>query len=195
MEAIPVSTYTTCFGEITKISTFWLKNIFSQFVDISSSSSLNFLLTCRSVSVGPPFRYLAHGRSYTRSPVVPIMRVDRLDLPLSVIPFCQLLPCYLWPLRPTFSINLYVTGRLDCTIRAFHVSMPAEPSLPQDEVQVFNAKWLIEADGENVLRLDIAVLSDHCLSFCWRRWRFGFVNGQVSLAWSIALHTQELYTW
>ena len=32
------------------------------------------------------------------------------------------------------------------------------------------------------------------LSFCCRCWRFGFVNGQVSLAWSIALHTQELYT-
>ena len=40
----------------------------------------------------------------------------------------------------------------------------------------------------------------HCRSviiallFRCRRWRFGFVNGQVSLAWSIALHTQELYT-
>ena len=33
------------------------------------------------------------------------------------------------------------------------------------------------------------------LSFCCRHWRFGFVNGQVSLAWSIALRTQELYTW
>ena len=32
------------------------------------------------------------------------------------------------------------------------------------------------------------------LSFCCRHWRFGFVNGQVSLAWSIALRTQELYT-
>ena len=32
------------------------------------------------------------------------------------------------------------------------------------------------------------------LSFRCRRWRLGFVNGQVSLAWSIALHTQELYT-
>ena len=32
------------------------------------------------------------------------------------------------------------------------------------------------------------------LSFRCRRWRFGFVNGQVLLAWSIALCTQELYT-
>ena len=35
----------------------------------------------------------------------------------------------------------------------------------------------------------IIALSFHC-----RCWRFGFVNGQVSLAWSIALRTQELYT-
>ena len=33
------------------------------------------------------------------------------------------------------------------------------------------------------------------LSFRCKCWRFGFVNGQVWLAWSIALHTQELYTW
>ena len=32
------------------------------------------------------------------------------------------------------------------------------------------------------------------LSFRCRCWRLGFVNGQVSLAWSIALLTQELYT-
>ena len=29
------------------------------------------------------------------------------------------------------------------------------------------------------------------LSFCCRRWRFGFVNGQVSLAWIIVLCTQS----
>ena len=32
------------------------------------------------------------------------------------------------------------------------------------------------------------------LSFRCRCWRFGFVSGQVSLVWSIALLTQELYT-
>ena len=35
----------------------------------------------------------------------------------------------------------------------------------------------------------IIALSFHC-----RRWRQGFVTGQVSLAWSTALRTQELYT-
>ena len=33
------------------------------------------------------------------------------------------------------------------------------------------------------------------LPFRCRCWRFGFVNGQVSLAWSSALHTQQLYMW
>ena len=33
------------------------------------------------------------------------------------------------------------------------------------------------------------------LSFRCRHWRFGFVNGQISLAWSIALCTQKLHTW
>ena len=31
-------------------------------------------------------------------------------------------------------------------------------------------------------------------SFRCRRWRQGFVTGQVSLAWSIVLRTHELYT-
>ena len=42
------------------------------------------------------------------------------------------------------------------------------------------------------LTLQICLIID--LSFRCRRWRFGFVNGQVSLAWSIVLRTQELYT-
>ena len=42
------------------------------------------------------------------------------------------------------------------------------------------------------LTLQICVII--ALSFRCRRWRLGFVNGQVSLAWSIALHTHELYT-
>ena len=33
------------------------------------------------------------------------------------------------------------------------------------------------------------------LSIRCRHWRFGFVKGQVSLVWSIALYTQHLYTW
>ena len=36
----------------------------------------------------------------------------------------------------------------------------------------------------------IIALSFHC-----RRWRQGFVTGQASQAWSIALRTHKLYTW
>ena len=46
---------------------------------------------------------------------------------------------------------------------------------------------------QNVVQMSCGLII--ALSFCCRRWRFGFVNGQVSLAWSIALRTQELYTW
>ena len=73
------------------------------------------------------------------------------------------------------------------------MSIPSESSLLQNEVQILNVK-LTGPGGDNVLWPDIADLSDHCpVKYC-RRWRFGFVNGQVSLAWSIALRTQELYT-
>ena len=53
------------------------------------------------------------------------MRVDSRELPLSAIPLCQLLPCHFGPPRPTLSINLYVKGCLDCTIGAFHMSIPS----------------------------------------------------------------------
>ena len=67
-----------------------------------------------------------HGRSHTRSPGMSIMRVDNRELPLSAIPLCQLFPCHLGPPRPTLSINLYMKGCLDCTIGAFHISIPAD---------------------------------------------------------------------
>ena len=80
---------------------------------------------------GPPSRQLAcctHGRSHTRSPHISIMRVDSRELPLSAVPLCQLLPCHLWPRRPTLSLNLYVKGCLDCTFGAFHTSGAFSPS-------------------------------------------------------------------
>ena len=49
-----------------------------------------------------------------------------------------------------------------------------------------------------VVTLSCGLTSQICLiialSFCCRRWRFGFVIGQVLLAWSSVLCTQELYT-
>ena len=121
---------------------------------ISSSSSSDFWLTCRYRGYihnsGPPSRQLAcctHGRSHTRSPGISIMRVDSWELPLSAIPLCQLLPSHLGPPRPTLSINLYVKGCLDCTVGAFHMSIPVEPSLFQYEVQIFNSEPCKELNG------------------------------------------------
>ena len=71
---------------------------------------------------------------------ISIMRVDSRELPLSAIPLCQLLPCHLGLPKPTLSLSLYVKGCLDSTIGAFHMSIPAEPSLLQNEVQILNAK-------------------------------------------------------
>ena len=45
------------------------------------------------------------------------------------------------------------------------MSIPAQPSLLQDEVQIFNAKlckWLSGPDGGCVSQFYIADLSDHC---------------------------------
>ena len=95
------------------------------------------------------------------------MRVDSQELPLSAIPLYQLLPCHFGPPRPTLSINLYVKGCIDCTTGAFHMSIPSKSSLLQNEVQILNAKphkymYLIGPGGDNVLRPDIADLSNHC---------------------------------
>ena len=44
--------------------------------------------------------------------------------------------------------------------------------------------------GDNVLRLDIADMSDHCLSFRCRHWLFGFVNGRLTGMEHCAQHTR-----
>ena len=123
------------------------------------------------------------------------MRVDSWELPLSAIPLCQLLHVILGLPGPSFpSTCMYVKGHLDCTLRAFHMSIPVEPSLLQNEVRssmpscaaVAHWTWWWQCLVAWQICLIIA------LSFCC--WQFGFVNGQVSLAWSFALCTQELCT-
>ena len=124
------------------------------------------------------------------------MRVDSRELPLATIPLCQLLPCHFGPPKPTLSINLYVKGCLDCTIVAFHMSIPSESSLLQNEVQILNAKLhklLIGPGGDNVLWPDIADLSDHCPVISLQTLEVRLCQWP-SLAWSIMLRTQELYT-
>ena len=76
--------------------------------------------------------------------------------------------------------------------------IPVEPSLLQNEVQILNTKprkMLIGSGGDNVCGLTLQICLIIALSFYCRRWRFDFVSGQVSLAWSIVLRTQDLYTW
>ena len=138
----------------------------------------------------------SYGRSHTRSPGMSvrsdIMRVDSRELPLSAISLCQLLPCHPRPPRPMLSLNLYVKGCLDCTIGVFHMSIPAEPSLLQNEVMPSRANSSLDL----VVTMSCGLMLQSCLiialSFPCRRQKFGFVNGQVSLAWSIALRTQEV---
>ena len=121
------------------------------------------------------------------------MRVDSRELPLSAIPLCQLLPCHLRPPKPTLSLNLYVKGCLDCTIAAFHVHtsgafspsvlsfrMRSRSSMPSCASSSMDLVVTTSCDLTLQTCLIIA------LSFRCRPWRFGFVNGQVSLAWSIA---------
>ena len=119
------------------------------------------------------------------------MRVDSQELSLSAVSLCQLLPCHLGPPRPTLSINLYVKGCLDCTIGTFHMSillsfrMRSRTSIPSHASSSLDLVVTMSCG----LTLQICLII--ALSFRCRRWRFGFVS---LLAWSIALHTQELYT-
>ena len=127
-----------------------------------------------------------HGRSHTRSPGMSVMRVDSQELPLSTMPVCHLgLP------RPTLSINLYVKGCLDCTIGAFHMSIPAVFSLSECGPCRSSMPSHASSSLDLVVTKSCSLKLQICLliaqSFHCRCWRFGFVSGQVSLAWSIAL--------
>ena len=122
------------------------------------------------------------------------MRVDSCEFSLSVICFHVIfgLPGPRFPstcrskavlTAPSWSVqHLYQRSLLSFGMRS-RSSMPSCASSSLDLVVIMSCG----------LTLQICLII--ALSFCCRRWRFGFVNGQVSLAWSIALRTQELYTW
>ena len=65
-------------------------------------------------------------------------------------------------------------------------------SLFQYEVQVFSSSVDLMVAVSCGLTLQNCLII--ALPFRCRRWRLGFVNRQVLLAWSIALRTHELYT-
>ena len=93
-------------------------------------------------------------------------------------------PCF-----PTICMSKAVlTALLECTtcpyqqsLLSFRMkSMSSMPSHASSSVDLM----LVVCCG---LTLQICVII--ALSFCYRRWRLGFVNSQVSLAWNFALCT------
>ena len=127
-----------------------------------------------------------------------IMRVDSWELPLSANPLYQLLPCHLGPLRSTVSITCMskaiLTAPLELSTCPYQRSllsfrMRSRSSMPNRASRSLDLVVTVSC-GLTLQICLIITLSFHC-----RCWWFGFVNGQVSLVWSIALGTQELYTW
>ena len=121
------------------------------------------------------------------------MRVYSREFPLSAIPLCQLLPYHFGPQRSTCMSKAVLTAPLEHSTCPYHrsllsfrmrswSSMPSRTSSSLDLVVTMSCG----------LTLQICLII--ALSFRCRCWRFYFVNGQVSVAWSIALRTQELYT-
>ena len=128
-----------------------------------------------------------HGRSHTRSLGMSIMRVDSRELPLSAIPLCQLFPCHLEPPRTTFPSTCIskavLTAPLECSICPYHRSllsfrMRSRSSMPS------HTSSSLDLVLSCSLTLQICLII--ALSFRYRCWRFDFVNGQVSLEWSVA---------
>ena len=125
------------------------------------------------------------GRSHTRSSGISIIRVDSQELPLlqslSVSCFCVILglpgphfPSAVLTAPLERSTCPYQRSLFSFRMRS-RSSMPSHPNSSLDLLVTLSCGLII------------------ALSFLCRRWRFGFVNGQVSLAWRFGLHTQELY--
>ena len=74
------------------------------------------------------------------------------------------------------------------TIRVFSFRMRSRSSMPSRTSSSLDLVVIMSCSLTLQICLIIA-LSFHC-----RHWTFGFVSCQVSLAWSIALRTQELHT-
>ena len=130
----------------------------------------------------------------TRSPGMSIMRVDDRKLPLSAIPLCQLFACHLGPPRSFCMSKAVLTAPLERSTCPYHRSllsfrMRSRSSMPSCTSSSLDLVVTMSF-GLTLQICLIITLPFHC-----RCWKFGFVSGQVSLAWSIALCTQELYTW
>ena len=86
-----------------------------------------------------------------------------------------------------------LTAPLECSTCPYHRSllsfrMRSRSSMPSRTSSLLDLVVTMSCGLTLQIYLIIA------LSFRCRHWRFGFVNGQISLAWSIALCTKKLYT-
>ena len=125
------------------------------------------------------------------------MRLDSRELPLSAVPLCQLFSCHLgpphWRFPSTCMSKAVLTAPLERSTCPYHRSLPSFRMRSRSSMPSCTSSSL-----DQVVTMSCGLTLQICLTialpFRCRRWRFGFVNGQVSLTWSIALRTQELYT-
>ena len=121
------------------------------------------------------------------------MRVDSSLRSLSVSCFQVILglPGPRFPL--TCMSKAVLTAPLECSTCPYHrsilsFSMRSRSSIPSR----------VSSSVDLMVAVSCGLILQICLiiavSFRCRRWRQGFVTGQVSLAWSIALRTHVLYT-
>ena len=114
------------------------------------------------------------------------MPVSR-ELPLSAIPLCQLLPYVILGLPgPRFpstcmskAVLIAPLERSTCPYHQSLLSFRMRSSMPSRTSSSLDLVVTMSCG----LTLQICLII--ALSFCCRRWRFGFVNGQVSLAWRL----------
>ena len=164
----------------------------------SSSSSLDFWLMCRyrgtSTSVGPlTGSYLV----VCRADLIPDLQVclswgSIADIFHSLqslsVSCCLSSPC----LPSTCMSKAVLTAPLERSIWPYQLShlsfrMSSRSSMPSCASSSLDLVVTMSCS----LTLQVCLII--ALSFCCRHRRFGFVISQVSLAWSIALHTQELF--
>ena len=119
------------------------------------------------------------------------MRVDSKELPLSAIPLS--VSCFHvildlpGPRFPSTCMSKAVlTAPLERSTCPYHRSLLSFRMRSRSSMPSRTSSSL-----DLVVTMSCGLTLQICLI---RRWRFGFVSGQVSLAWSIALRTQELYT-
>ena len=87
-------------------------------------------------------------------------------------------------------INLYITCCSDGTIRMLNMPIPVKHSLSQNEVKILKlilASCSLDLKVATSSSMILQICQIMALLLCCKLGRFHLVNGQVSLAWGIAL--------